>query len=162
MKIIDIQEEDCINYKNVSMFITMGTCTWKCCIEAGIPISVCQNMEIAKVPRIEIDAGVVVSRFLKNTITESVVVGGLEPFDDMDSLTELCARYGEQTALDIVVYTGYNKNEIVENVAKLKRLLPNNVFIVKYGRYVPDKPSRFDEVLGITLVSDNQYAEIVE
>ena len=31
--------------------------------------------------------------------------------------------------------------------------------IVKYGRYIPNMESRYDEVLGITLSSANQYAK---
>jgi hypothetical protein len=29
--------------------------------------------------------------------------------------------------------------------------------IVKIGRYYPDKSSKFDNILGITLASENQY-----
>ena len=31
--------------------------------------------------------------------------------------------------------------------------------IIKYGRFIPDSKSRYDNILGITLASDNQYAE---
>ena len=31
--------------------------------------------------------------------------------------------------------------------------------IIKYGRYIPNQPSRYDSILGVTLASDNQYAE---
>ena len=31
--------------------------------------------------------------------------------------------------------------------------------IVKFGRYVPNQKHIFDEVLGVELASDNQYAE---
>jgi len=31
--------------------------------------------------------------------------------------------------------------------------------IIKYGRFIPDKEKHYDEVLGIYLASDNQYAE---
>ena len=31
--------------------------------------------------------------------------------------------------------------------------------IVKFGRYIPDTDQRYDEVLGVILASDNQYAE---
>jgi hypothetical protein len=30
--------------------------------------------------------------------------------------------------------------------------------IVKFGRFIPDAESKFDEVLGITLASYNQFA----
>ena len=41
-------------------------------------------------------------------------------------------------------------------VEELKKY-PN--IVVKYGRYIPNSESHYDEVLGITLASSNQYAE---
>ena len=46
--------------------------------------------------------------------------------------------------------------EIKEYIDKLKAF-PN--IIVKFGRYIPNHEKHFDEVLGIYLASDNQYAE---
>lgn len=57
-----------------------------------------------------------------------------------------------------VIYTGYYPNEIEEELNKLKEL--NNI-IVKFGRFIPDRPHRYDEVLGVELASDNQYAEVI-
>ena len=34
--------------------------------------------------------------------------------------------------------------------------------IIKWGRFIPDMPRRVDPILGVTLASDNQYAEIME
>ena len=34
--------------------------------------------------------------------------------------------------------------------------------VIKYGRYVPDQQPHFDEVLGVNLASDNQYARRYE
>ena len=34
--------------------------------------------------------------------------------------------------------------------------------IIKFGRFIPNRPSRYDEVLGVTLASDNQFAMRVE
>ena len=31
--------------------------------------------------------------------------------------------------------------------------------IIKYGRYIPNQTPHRDEVLGVNLASDNQYAE---
>ena len=57
---------------------------------------------------------------------------------------------------DIVIYTGYYKEELKKEIELLKKY--KNI-IIKFGRYIPNRKSRYDEVLGITLVSDNQYAE---
>jgi len=57
-----------------------------------------------------------------------------------------------------VIYTGYYKEEIEEYIDELK-MFPN--LIVKFGRYIHKRATRHDEVLGVTLASDNQYAERV-
>lgn len=43
MRVKNIVEEDFTNYKKPSMFIGTISCGGKCCLEADIPISVCQN-----------------------------------------------------------------------------------------------------------------------
>lgn len=43
MRVKTIVDEDFANYKKPSMFIGTISCGGKCCIEAGIPLSVCQN-----------------------------------------------------------------------------------------------------------------------
>lgn len=55
-----------------------------------------------------------------------------------------------------IIYTGYYPDEISAEINELKRY--KNV-IVKFGRYIPNRKSVFDEVLGVTLASDNQWAE---
>lgn len=43
MRVKTIVDEDFTNYKKPAMFIGTISCGGKCCIEAGIPLSVCQN-----------------------------------------------------------------------------------------------------------------------
>ena len=69
---------------------------------------------------------------------------------------ECIHAFREKTDDDIVVYTGYNKEEIPEHLMILKKY--KNI-IMKYGRYIPNKEKHFDEVLGVYLASDNQYGE---
>ena len=57
---------------------------------------------------------------------------------------------------DIVIYTGYKKCEIENQLHQLKQF--SNI-IVKFGRYIPMQPPIYDEVLGVELASPNQYAE---
>ena len=33
--------------------------------------------------------------------------------------------------------------------------------IIKFGRYIPNQEKHYDDVLGIELASDNQYAEVI-
>lgn len=77
-------------------------------------------------------------------------------FDEIYGLIEFFRNNNCNDAF--VIYTGYYPKEIPDNVSKLKNL--NNI-VIKYGRYVPNAPSRYDDVLGITLISDNQYAEVI-
>lgn len=157
MKVRDIIAEDFVNYKYPSMFIITTTCDWKCCIEAGRDISMCQNVNTLSTPIKDISDSVIYNMFVNNPITKSIVVGGLEPFQQFDELFHLIDYFrSNECACDFVIYTGYNKDEIESKVDVLK--IYQNV-VIKYGRYIPDSQSRFDGVLGINLASDNQYAE---
>lgn len=53
-----------------------------------------------------------------------------------------------------MIYTGYYVEEI--DAETLAYLVKNDV-ILKCGRFIPNRKSKFDVVLGITLASDNQY-----
>ena len=75
--------------------------------------------------------------------------------DQFEELINLIREFRKKTEADIVVYTGYREDEIQGQIEQLKQF--SNI-IIKVGRYVPNASSRFDEVLGVTLASDNQYA----
>lgn len=154
MKICALQDEDFINYKKPSMFIGFPSCSWKCDRECGM--QVCQNSALASSPIKDIGFKTIVNRYINNPITSAVCCGGLEPLDTWDDLYGLITYLRVSTQDDIVIYTGYYKEEIEEYINKLKAF-PN--IIVKFGRYIPNQKKHFDEVLGIHLASDNQYAE---
>lgn len=156
MKVIGIKDEDFVNYKKPSMFIGFPSCSWKCDKECGM--QVCQNSALASSPIKDIGFKTIVNRYINNPITSSIVCGGLEPFDTWDDLYGLVMYLRVSTQDDIVVYTGYCKKEIEKYIDKLK-VFPN--IIIKFGRYIPNNKKHFDEVLGVYLASDNQYAEIV-
>lgn len=154
MIIKQLVDEDFINYKKPSMFIGFPSCSWKCDKECGM--QVCQNSALASSPIKDIGFKTIVSRYINNPITSSVVCGGLEPFDTWDDLYALATYLRVATQDDIVIYTGYYKEEIKEYIDKLKGF-PN--IIIKFGRYIPNHEKHFDELLGIYLASGNQYAE---
>lgn len=154
MEICALQDEDFVNYKKPSIFIGFPICSWKCDKECGM--QVCQNGALATSPIKNIDFKTIVNRYINNPITSSVVCGGLEPFDTWDDLYGLISYLRVSTQDDIVIYTGYYEEEIKEYIDKLK-VFPN--IIVKFGRYIPGCEKHYDEVLGIYLASDNQYAE---
>ena len=154
MLVKDIIETDMINYKDISMFIIFPTCSFKCDKECGM--QVCQNSALALSPNINIDIEHLIYKYLSNPITNAIVCGGLEPFDSWEDLYALITRFRLITDDDIVIYTGYNPNEIKEQINTLKHY--KNI-IVKFGRFIPNQTHHYDEILGVELSSLNQYAE---
>ena len=51
----------------------------------------------------------------------------------------------------------YDKEEEIKNQLQYLRAYRN--IIVKFGRFVPNQQSHYDETLGVYLASDNQYAK---
>lgn len=156
MQIKFLVDEDFVNYKKPSMFIGFPYCTFKCDKEHGQAI--CQNGALVKQPNIEIDIEEIVGRYMNNPITEAIVVGGLEPFDSWEDLIALILKLRKYTQDDIVIYTGCNEDELSSHINYLKTY-PN--IIIKFGRFIPHSSPRFDEILGIELQSDNQYAKVI-
>ena len=151
MKIKGLISEDFVNYKKPAMTIMFPHCNgFKCGAEY------CQNSPLSKSEDIEMDISNIVIRYLNNPITESVVMQGLEPFDSWNDLIEFVKQLRDSTDDDIVIYTGYYKEEIADKIALLSKY--KNI-VIKYGRYIPCKEKHYDEVLGVSLASENQYAE---
>ena len=158
MRVKFIKDEDFVNFKKPAMFIGTISCTFKCCKDANIPCTICQNFPWSKNPIITIDDDALCRRYLKNPITSSIVFGGLEPLDQFEDVLDVIKKLREDyDCMDpIVVYTGYNKEEVKDKVEVLSQY--GNIYI-KFGRYVPNQSEHYDEVLGVKLVSDNQYGE---
>ena len=154
MIIKGIRDEDFCQYKETSFFIAFPNCTFKC--EKESFKLCCQNREMYKDPIFDIPAEQLVSRYLQNPITSSIVCGGLEPFDSFQDLFDLVEAFRSKTDDTIVIYTGYNENEIEGYISALSKF--NNI-IVKFGRFIPNSTPVFDEVLGVELASNNQYAK---
>ena len=150
MKIKGLISEDFVNYKKASMTIIFPYCTFKCGEDY------CQNSPLTKSPIIEISIDDLVNRYNNNPITEAVVMQGLEPFDSWSDLKEFVKKLREYNNDDIIIYTGYNKDEVIKYVKELS-VYPN--IIVKFGRYIPNQEKHYDDVLGVYLASNNQYAE---
>lgn len=160
MRIKTIVDEDFTNYKKPSMFIGTISCGGKCCIEAGIPLSVCQNDGWRSCAPVVLSDREICMRYLANPLTNAIVVGGLEPFEQTQELYKLIwtLRTVFRCNDDIVIYTGYTKDEVKNEVKQLSDFA--NI-IVKFGRYRPEQKSHFDNVLGVNLASDNQFAEVI-
>ena len=152
-----IKDEDFVNYKKCSMFISWPRCTFKCDKENGCQY--CQNMPLVHYPDITLTAEDLIRRYLSNPLSHAIVCGGLEPFDSFGELKGLIEEFRKYTDDDIVIYTGYDETEILEQTATL-RGIPH--IIIKYGRFRPNQAPHLDEVLGVNLASDNQYAVELE
>lgn len=154
MIIKQLIDEDFTNYKKPSMFIGFPNCSFKCEKECGE--QVCQNGVLAQAQNIDISINDICKRYVNNDITKSIVCGGLEPFDSFEDLYKLVGILRLYTFDDIIIYSGYNKNEIIDKVNKLSEFC--NI-IIKFGRFKPNQEKHYDKVLGVYLASDNQYAE---
>lgn len=150
MLIKDIIETDTVNYKDISMFIIFPTCSFKC------GKNICQNSSVVQMPNIEVSVENIFYKYLSNPLSNALVCGGLEPFDSWEDLYTLITHFRVITDDDVVIYTGYNPDEIKEQINALKRY--KNI-IVKFGRFVPNQPHHYDEILGVELSSPNQYAK---
>ncbi len=170
----DIIDEDFTNYKKPSMFIATSKCTFKC--EKEDCKVQCQNSKIVKQPTIEISIDKIIQRYINNDITHAVVIGGLEPIDQIDELLNFIKEFRKYSLDDIVIYTGYTEEEvssflyadnksILEAILEMNRLPSKYIeefpsIIIKYGRFKSTGDKKYDEILGIELASANQYAKI--
>ena len=149
-----IVDEDFVNYKKPSMLIAFPLCNFKC------GKNLCQNSELFKSKDIETSYHSIVNRYIKNDITSSIVFQGMEPLFTYDDCINLILEFRKETEDDIVVYTGYNRNE-KEVLDFIDFVLTNNIknIIIKTGRYIPNDEIIYDDVLGVNLVSNNQKGE---
>lgn len=156
MLLKDIVAEDFTNYYQASMFLIFPHCSFKCDKECGKAL--CQNSLMAKQPNIEISTERVLEMYLANPITKALVFGGLEPFDSFNDVLDLISklRIRHQRNDPVIIYTGFNKDEITRELEVLKRF--KNI-IIKFGRYIPNQTPHLDPVLQVYLASDNQFAE---
>lgn len=154
MKLKYLVDEDFVNYKKPSMFIGFPRCSFKCGAEN------CQNVSLAKEPDIEIDTDDVIARFMENPITEAVVLGGLEPFDSWPEVEYFIMKFRYHTDADIIIYSGYNVEEIPQEIHEELELYGHDgPIIVKYGRYIPNTEGYYNPILGVKLASQNQIVK---
>ena len=151
-----IVDENFQDYKKSSMFIALPKCDFKCFRELGLDPSGCQNFETLKLKNFKISIESVFERYIGNPITKSIVLGGLEPFCSFDEIFSLISYFrNKQCFDDFVIYSGYYPDEIQDKIEFLKQF--KNI-IVKFGRFVPNSNSKFDNLMGISLASENQFS----
>ena len=160
MKVLGIITEDTVNYKKISCTIMMPYCDFKCNNECGDAI--CQN-SFLKLRRgyhlVELSPQKFMDWYYKdNDMTQAIVFQGLEPFYHPDVLLEFIDEIRKETDDDIVIYTGYTEDEC-QTAGYIDYLKKHKNIIIKFGRMVPNSVQLYDEILGVKLASENQYAK---
>ena len=153
--------EDLVNYKKISMTLMFPKCSFKCDKENGVQL--CQNWGLAAAPSEWHDINVIMDMYKSNSLTEAIVLQGLEPLDSLvDVYTVAATLKSKEIKDDLIIYTGYNKFEVPKEYPKyIASLIPGKL-IIKWGRYIPNQKLHYDPILGVYLASDNQYGEIIK
>lgn len=143
------------DYKKCSMLIEMPYCTFKCLKELNLPISICQNCELENQANVNLNINDLIDRYVNNDLTEAIIFAGLEPMDSFSDILEFIDEFRKVLNDEIVVYTGFDESEIYDKITLLSQY--KNV-IMKFGRFIPNQEPHYDEILGVNLASNNQYA----
>ena len=153
MKLKGIIDYDTINYKEPVMTLEFPYCDFKCDKLNGC--KVCQNSSLASEPDIDILMSEIWLLYEQNPLTKGFCFQGLEPFDSYQifDLIDTIRYYCDDP---IIIYTGYNKEQLPKQIEILKQY--RNI-IVKWGRFILGDEPHYDEILGVKLASNNQYAE---
>ncbi len=150
MIIKNIYDCDFINYGgHCCLTIAMPYCDFKC------GKTLCQNSPLALSPNIEFSNNAIIDIFSKSSLMDAICFQGLEPLDSWEELKSFIVDFRRHFAADIVIYTGYNEDEIED---KIKWLQQQENIVLKVGRYIPNQETHYDAVLKVELASDNQYA----
>jgi hypothetical protein len=153
MKLKGIIDYDCTNYKEPVLTLEFPFCDFKCDKLNGC--QVCQNNKLILEPDIEVSFSEIWRIYNENPLTKGFCFQGLEPFDSyqifdlIDTLRYFCDD-------PIIIYTGYTREELSKPIEILKQY-PN--IIIKWGRFIMGQNPHYDDILGVNLASDNQYAE---
>ena len=154
MLIKGIIVEDFVNYKEPCMTIEFPFCDFKCDRENGSQL--CQNWSLQFEDSIDISYERIADLYLSNDITKAIVFQGLEPYFDRKVLYELIDTLRNKTDDPIIIYTGYTEDELKDDLPLLR--FYRNI-IVKFGRYRPNQEPHYDDVLGVMLANNEQYAK---
>lgn len=173
MKVLNIIDEDIVNYHKISMYIAFPYCSMKCNSDAGKCI--CHNTSLTDSKIIETDAESIINRYINNPLTKAIVIAGLEPFDSkFDIVTFVSTLRNKYNCYDdVVIYTGYTEDELEgKSLYSYKNAISQEVLtqmyqelkkypnvIVKFGRYREGDQPHFDKTLGVYLSSSNQFAK---
>ena len=102
MRVKALETERFQDYKLPSLFLASAYCDFKCCREQHLDTGICQNAPLAQAPTQDVPDTVLYEKFSANPITKAVVIGGMEPFlqiDEVESLLSLFREKGDLSPL---------------------------------------------------------------
>ncbi|MBQ2396914.1 MAG: hypothetical protein II304_07780 [Bacteroidales bacterium] len=148
--VFDINEADFVNYKEATFNILSGiSCTFKCGKD------LCQNSTLAKSKPIRCNIDDIIKRYLDQDISRTITFQGLEVLDNIKSLLWFIYYFRKISNDTIIIWTGYTEDECADFIYLINKMNFTNI-IIKFGRFIPNQQSHYDEVLGVHLASDNQ------
>ena len=83
----------------------------------------------------------------------------MECLDNLKQILWFIYHFRKTNNNIIIIWTGYTKDECEDLIYLIKEKMKWENIIIKFGRYIPNQQPHYDEVLGVNLASDNQYAE---
>lgn len=150
MLVKTILPEDYVNYKKPALFISSSRCDGNC--------PNCQNQFLKDQTTLNIDNKRLVKLFIDNPLTEAIVLAGLDPFASFEDTLEFYKELRKESpTTTVVIYTGQYPTQLEREINSLVSI--GGPLIIKFGDYREGDKPHFDELLGIELASDNQYAE---
>lgn len=151
LKTIDF--ENFSHYKEPCTVLCVPFCDFKC--TKTFSENFCQNCHNYNLEIKEYKISNIINSYLNNPISKCIVFAGFEPMWSIYEIFLFLEEFRKFSDDNVIIYTGYYKNEISKYVELLKKY--KNI-IIKYGRYIPNQETRFDSLLGVELASSNQYA----
>ena len=150
-------DNDFVNNKITTFNIMAGvSCTFKCCKNDH---SICQNCELTNNPIINCSIDDLIDRYLNQNIAHCITLQGLECLDNLKQVTWFIYKFRKVSNDPIFIWTGYTEEECEDFIYLIKNILCLENIYIKFGRYIPNHKPHRDEILGIDLASDNQYAK---
>lgn len=151
MYLKQIIDESFGDYKECSMLLVTPSCKWKC--------EGCQNKHLDLLPTKNFPNGLIWKRFLKNPLSSAIVIGGLEPFDDVIDICQFIVVGSSVFSMKapLIIYTGYTPDELDWEKLQGAFSFYQGPIYVKYGRYISGREKVYSDDLGVWLASNNQF-----
>lgn len=155
----DIIDADFVNNGNYPTFVIESgiTCTFKCDKENGSQL--CHNFALCKSKPITLCIDDIINRYMSQNLAKAITLQGLEPLDTLKQQLWLIYHFRQVSDDYIYIWTGYTEEECEDLIYLIKNKMNWKNIIIKFGRFRPNQKRHFDELLGIDLISDNQYAK---